>query len=72
MTDTKLKPCPFCGGEAEMLIGGAEGIGVVYQAYWIACKKCGAQTTKIKVSSYYTAENCAILAWNMREGEAND
>lgn len=32
----KLKPCPFCGGEAEMFAG------IVYKLPVIICRNCGA------------------------------
>lgn len=33
MTDTRLKNCPFCGGEAHLFDGN-----------WVECTKCGCQT----------------------------
>lgn len=47
----ELKPCPFCGGEAEI-----RGDGY----FWIQCKYCWAETT----GSEDMAE--AIEAWNRR------
>ena len=50
----ELKPCPFCGGEAE------------FEYYWwqetvvIKCPKCGASSEP----QFY--ENEAIEAWNKR------
>ena len=49
----KLKPCPFCGGEA--FIDGSDEI------LWIAvCKKCNASI------EYKETEQEAIEAWNKR------
>ena len=33
----KLKPCPFCGGKAEMLISEYEGSR---KEYLVACEEC--------------------------------
>ena len=61
----KLKPCPFCGGEAELAYGGkgsfiAEGIS------FVRCKECGAVGQKFEVSRKYSSDEKAIDAWNRR------
>lgn len=53
MNEVKLKPCPFCGGEAKMISG--------YGKYAATCKECDAMT-----SSTYTASDAA-KAWNKRD-----
>lgn len=53
---TKLKPCPFCGGEAK-IYGKREGLP------WVACKSCIGQTACCD-----TKEE-AIEAWNRRMKE---
>ena len=51
MTD-KLKPCPFCGGEADT---------IWRHGYWsVLCYKCHAET-----SGFH--EEDAVKAWNRRE-----
>lgn len=50
----ELKPCPFCGGEAE----------AVLQTKVIHCKKC-----KITFFTQQTAKDRLIEAWNRRAGE---
>lgn len=57
----KLKPCPFCGGEAESKssvdIFGHEGF------FSVLCRKCYART------DYYETEAEVIEAWNRRADE---
>lgn len=51
-----LKPCPFCGGEAEM-VRSSSG------SYFVRCtnKQCAAKTRL-----YHENDNGARLAWNRR------
>ena len=53
----RLKPCPFCGGEAEMM-----GITFVY----VKCLNCGVETMG------YREEDEAAGTWNRRAGENHD
>ena len=58
---SELKPCPFCGGEAEAYVSPAkDGWNYVF------CKKC--QTS---VDNYDTAAE-AIEAWNRRANDGLD
>lgn len=50
----KLKPCPFCGGEAECL-----NKNKVRTFCAVMCKNCGAIIAKLK-------KHTAIEAWNKR------
>ena len=75
MSEIKLLPCPFCGGEAEFVRGierkdifqSSDSSDYVY----VRCKECHAQTSKI----YYSAEfhkldeEYALVekAWNTRK-----
>lgn len=52
MNNEELKPCPFCGGEAEIVMSGGDRR--------VECKKCGAR------SDWYDTEAEAIAAWNRR------
>lgn len=48
---TELKPCPFCGGEAELYSGGIK---------YVLCKEC------LATSNDFKTEAEAIKAWNTR------
>ena len=50
---TKLKPCPFCGGEAHLM----------HDGHWISCEGCQAE------SGYRPTRETAIEAWNRRVEE---
>lgn len=56
--EIKLKPCPFCGGEAELKIN--------HCASYVECKECEASTDHILDSPMYCAKDKAIEAWNRR------
>jgi len=60
MTDNELKPCPFCGGIAELRSFGVNTL----KEYWVSCYE---HTCKInpQTGCYKTAEE-AIAAWNRR------
>ena len=58
----KLKPCPFCGGNARLA---TEFRGITPVAF-IKCDTCRAKTEDIYVSLNYTAVERAIEAWNRR------
>jgi Lar family restriction alleviation protein len=50
----KLKPCPFCGGEAEVI----DGTGWVGQA--VHCTECPANVYG------FEEEDQSVAAWNRR------
>ena len=52
----KLKPCPLCGGEAELLPD-------FTIEYFVCCKECHLSTNK------YYEDYQAVEAWNRREKE---
>ena len=62
-----LKPCPFCGGEAELYVTKHIPDG---NDYTPRCKRkdCAGRLTK-KYAYYQTK---AIYAWNKRDGEKKD
>ena len=52
----RIKPCPFCGGEAKLV-----RLKPKSEFYVVACSCCGART-----NFYYLIEQDAIKAWNRR------
>lgn len=63
----KLKPCPFCGGEASVVAK------VVYKhvLYYVQCKDCGVTNHPYTVEQGVIAPKYedipSIKAWNRRE-----
>ena len=82
MENNELKPCPFCGGGAELVV--REGTYGICGA-WVRCKECDCKIkamniheliiTKVTISTPTTNDSRqrgikkAITAWNRR---AND
>ena len=65
MTDTELKPCPFCGGAPEILLYGNDYKKKRSTA--VACKKCNYQLEvgAIQHSHQWTTTK-AVEKWNTR------
>lgn len=61
----KLKPCPFCGGEAVLHKAERESflMGKTISLDQISCASCGVNT------SVFGNEEDAIKAWNRRANE---
>ena len=58
----KLKPCPFCGCDAELSSEKFDGKETSY----VVCKHCGSQGEFFFVSPRYASAIRAIEAWNRR------
>lgn len=63
MNENKLKPCPFCGGEASVEVGeevhSFESM-YPYKLFMAECRICGASTM------LFETEEKARDAWNER------
>ena len=62
----KLKPCPFCGGEAEFRTNLIDVTGGWHTVVYVWCPTCEARSHRV----FYTAESDKIEAaerWNRRE-----
>lgn len=62
MEEEKLKPCPFCGGEAGIY---KRVLDWATWDYKIACSKCRCET------DIYGTKQEVIEAWNKRVGEVS-
>ena len=60
LTTNELKPCPFCGGEGEMIENFLFGKAV---GYMVGCKNCWCELR------IYTSKQNAVKAWNRRKGD---
>lgn len=58
-----LKPCPFCGGEAELV---EHPLDRLITTFGVVCSRCGCMT-----QPNYTFKIGAIGAWNRRLNENN-
>lgn len=65
-TMDNLKPCPFCGGRAELSEGSFDGKEISY----VMCKNCASQGEFFFVSPKYASAERAIEAWNRRAEDA--
>lgn len=63
MSETLLKPCPFCGGKARYIF---RQFDIFTNAVEVRCFKCGCRTELIKPSCDYTARDVAAERWNKR------
>ena len=57
MTNEKLKPCPFCGGEAKLEASSA------FPTYYVRCDCCG-------VSTLANRQDQVVDEWNTRADDA--
>lgn len=61
--DNKLKPCPFCGGTATLLKGGACTLNPFV---YVKCNGCGVTTKEVYIVAEYCANDKAVEVWNRR------
>ena len=61
--ESKIRICPCCGGEAEIL---NENFG---EKVWVQCTECGLQTSRYNkddVVNGMNGEEWAVFRWNRR------
>ena len=72
MNEPELKPCPFCGGKANIKGANKKGYALII---WCECNDCNARTSgycpdlENEDTSIESIERCkikAIEAWNRR------
>lgn len=61
ISDTALKPCPFCGGRASFK---STQVGEDAVASWIACDNCFATTDQTEDA--YSSPDIVAGWWNTR------
>ena len=66
-TMDRLKPCPFCGGDA-LLSHDYEGIGSSY----VRCRKCGVESIRFIKSFEIASDDRAVEYWNRRADDEAD
>lgn len=64
--DNTLKPCPFCGADAEIEHYSNEFLGFIHYAR-VKCQKCGAKGPAFQQALGYSADEKAADAWNGRK-----
>ena len=66
MTDIKLKPCPFCGGEAKIR---TKTFDIFNVAAYVYCTRCGAKTGLFEANVNRAAVEEAKELWNKRSDD---
>lgn len=70
MSEEKLLPCPFCGGEGRLIKTYESGHGYCIDIHAVKCQKCGAKggttSTYRNESPEEELKKKAIDKWNMR------
>lgn len=66
---TELKPCPFCGGSAELIKQYRLDGQTHYEVAKVRCQDCKCQTDDYILNGYYGSTDTvqdACKAWNRR------
>ena len=61
----KMKPCPFCGGDAELNIDSTPNSNG--DVYWVVCNNMDCPVCPS--TELYCSARAAINAWNTRANE---
>ena len=70
MSEIKLKPCPFCGGEASVNRMYREWDKQLYTVVSVGCKSCGCYIDEPYRNNkeLEVRESKIIQTWNRRDG----
>lgn len=68
-----LKPCPFCGGKAELYYAPYNKMKLI-PCYSAFCTECRIMigTTKNNMTDFFRTKEEAAEAWNRRASDAED
>lgn len=76
MKETKIKPCPFCGGKAYLERSHRAFINAeTTKVTFVRCTVCNARSGRVNISDYgrtsssVEASSKAVRAWNRRAGD---
>lgn len=64
---SELKPCPFCGGEAELNVKHGS-YGYTPDIYYVKCKCCG-QKVEVVSERYKNLSDIVVGTWNRRASD---
>ena len=59
----RIKPCPFCGGPARVVL---KSFDIFDTGAYVMCEKCGARTALITNDRNKKPQEEAIKRWNKR------
>ena len=72
---TELKPCPFCGGEAEVgQVAHGSGMDDHFINWFIRCQKCGANIERAADDFYgreFFSAGEVMELWNRRDNNGD-
>lgn len=68
MKEYNLKPCPFCGGIAQVM----HYRNAVNEYSYVKCTVCECGTANVIVAAYHCSDDLAVEAWNKRVSDDNE
>ena len=63
MSEDRIKPCPFCGGPAHIVL---KSFDIFDTGAYVMCDKCGSRTVLITNDLNKKPQDEAIKRWNKR------
>jgi Lar family restriction alleviation protein len=65
---TELKPCPFCGGIAQVMHY-KNAFGKEYS--YVECTVCKCESANFMIAAYHCSDDLAVEAWNKRVSDGD-